>query len=284
MPLYLMSLCLSAAVCNEVEQMRLIFIGTFAIYSYHVDRSPLFSFTLFLMLHCTMIQWSSDPVVKRGSGFSLKTASVIGLLFGSFHLALIRSSDEQQNPDIVCTEESNTKITYQCFEAVGQFPEVLGNYKDSYVARVLKTTVERSLISLIKSATAKVKLALGNYYSDYQLLHGSDHTASSIEVIAERKERERNVVLNDLIMVWREYNSVVITYLNFLCLFVAMERRQDDSFNFGWIVEYIKSQLETVKKVVNIGREEKEIQDHPLLTIAESTAHYLMRQMDSIEA
>ncbi|KAM3725042.1 MICOS complex subunit [Dirofilaria immitis] len=188
-------------------------------------------------------------VDTRGSGFSLKTASVIGLLFGSFHLALIRSSDEQQNPDIVCTEESNTKITYQCFEAVGQFPEVLGNYKDSYVARVLKTTVERSLISLIKSATAKVKLALGNYYSDYQLLHGSDHTASSIEVIAERKERERNVVLNDLVK-------------------NADARRE----------------INKIFRVVNIGREEKEIQDHPLLTIAESTAHYLMRQMDSIEA
>lgn len=33
---------------------------------------------------------------RRGSGFSIKTASIIGLLFGGFHLSLVRSSNKHQ--------------------------------------------------------------------------------------------------------------------------------------------------------------------------------------------
>ncbi|VDK63246.1 unnamed protein product [Onchocerca ochengi] len=193
---------------------------------------------------------SAECIVDtRGSGFSLKTASVIGLLFGSFHLSLIRSSDEQQNPDIVYSKESNMGSTCQCFEAIGRFSEVPKNYKEDYVARVLKTTIERSLISLIKSATVKVRFALSDYNSDYQLLHGSDHTASPVEIIVGQRESERNIALDDLV-------------------------KNADA----------RKEVNKIFKVVSIGREEKEIQDHPLLTIAESTAHYLMRQMDYVEA
>ncbi|VIO87980.1 Uncharacterized protein BM_BM8569 [Brugia malayi] len=151
-----------------------------------------------------------------GSGFSLKTASVIGLLFGSFHLSLMRFLDEQHNADVICNGRTNLVRTYQHPKLVKQFSEVPENHKESYVARVLKKTVERSLLLLILSATAKVKLALTHYNSAYHLSNEADHT--------------------------------------------------------------------TRRTIANIGRGEKEIEDHPLFTVAESTAYYLMRQMDYVEA
>ncbi|EJD74490.1 hypothetical protein, variant [Loa loa] len=163
----------------------------------------------------------------RGSGFSLKTASVVGLLFGSFHLSLMRSSDEHQNSDIICNEgskvEKNYQHSYQHSEAVGWFSEMQSDHKESYVARVLKRTLEQSLMSLIKSATAK-------------------------EDVAEQREG-RNITLDDLVK-----NAIA------------------------------RKEINKIIRVIDIGRGEKEIQDHPLLPIAEATAHYLMRQMDYVEA
>ncbi|CAG9535009.1 unnamed protein product [Cercopithifilaria johnstoni] len=191
----------------------------------------------------------NDPkcmVDTRGSGFGLKASSAIGLLFGSFHLSLMRPSDKRQNVDIVCSEGKKVEKTYQHSET-RQYSEVLNDHKESYVARVLKTTVERSLILLIKSATAKVRFALRN--CGYQLSHGTDHNANGIEDGDEQRRKGGNIALDDLVK-----NAVA------------------------------RKELNKIIKVVSIGREESEIRDHPLLTIAESTAHYLMRQMDYVEA
>ncbi|KAL3983282.1 hypothetical protein ACH3XW_50555 [Acanthocheilonema viteae] len=200
-------------------------------------------YNFFFKLHNT-VNDVECLVDTRGSGFNLKATSVIGLLFGSFHLSLMRPSDKYRNSDIICSEGTESGRTHQRSETVGQFSEVLEDHKESYVARVLKTTVERSLISLIKSATAKVRLAMSS--SGYQLSHGTKH--NSIEDVDERKKEENNA-LDDLVK-------------------KAVARKE----------------LNKIIRVVNIGREEEEIRDHPLLTIAESTAHYLMRQMDDVEA
>uniref|UniRef100_A8PPQ7 Uncharacterized protein n=1 Tax=Brugia malayi TaxID=6279 RepID=A8PPQ7_BRUMA len=45
-----------------------------------------------------------------------------------------------------------------------------------------------------------------------------------------------------------------------------------------------RKELNKIIRIANIGRGEKEIEDHPLFTVAESTAYYLMRQMDYVEA
>uniref|UniRef100_A0A1I7V6D1 Receptor-type adenylate cyclase n=1 Tax=Loa loa TaxID=7209 RepID=A0A1I7V6D1_LOALO len=186
----------------------------------------------------------------RGSGFSLKTASVVGLLFGSFHLSLMRSSDEHQNSDIICNEgskvEKNYQHSYQHSEAVGWFSEMQSDHKESYVARVLKRTLEQSLMSLIKSATAKVRFALDNCNSGCQLSHCT--ATNRTEDVAEQREG-RNITLDDLVK-----NAIA------------------------------RKEINKIIRVIDIGRGEKEIQDHPLLPIAEATAHYLMRQMDYVEA
>lgn len=44
------------------------------------------------------------------------------------------------SPDIVCSEGSKVERTYQHFETAGEFSQVLEDDKESYVARVLKTS------------------------------------------------------------------------------------------------------------------------------------------------
>ncbi|KAK6111663.1 hypothetical protein QQG55_44540 [Brugia pahangi] len=184
-----------------------------------------------------------------GSGFSLKTASVIGLLFGTFHLSLMRSLDEQYNADVICNGRTNLVRTYQHPKLVKQFSEVPENHKESYVARVLKKTVERSLLLLIMSATAKVKLALTYYNSGYHLSNEADHTTRCTDFVDEQREEKRNIALDNLV-------------------------KNADA----------RKELNKIIRIANIGRGEKEIEDHPLFTVAESTAYYLMRQMDYVEA
>uniref|UniRef100_A0A1I8EZ95 Uncharacterized protein n=1 Tax=Wuchereria bancrofti TaxID=6293 RepID=A0A1I8EZ95_WUCBA len=186
-------------------------------------------------------------VDMRGSGLSLKTASVIGLLFGSFHLSLMRSSDEQHNADVICNGRSELERTYQTGQTVlvRQFSEVPEDHKESYVAQILKKTMERSLLSLIMSATAKVKLALTHYNSGYHLSNEAGHTTRRTDFVDEQREEKRNIALDNLV-------------------------KNADA----------RKELNKIIRIVSIGRGEKEIQDHPLLTVAESTAYYLMRQMD----
>ncbi|VDM12852.1 unnamed protein product [Wuchereria bancrofti] len=190
-------------------------------------------------------------VDMRGSGLSLKTASVIGLLFGSFHLSLMRSSDEQHNADVICNGRSELERTYQTGQTVlvRQFSEVPEDHKESYVAQILKKTMERSLLSLIMSATAKVKLALTHYNSGYHLSNEAGHTTRRTDFVDEQREEKRNIALDNLV-------------------------KNADA----------RKELNKIIRIVSIGRGEKEIQDHPLLTVAESTAYYLMRQMDYVEA
>ncbi|VDK88385.1 unnamed protein product [Litomosoides sigmodontis] len=181
-------------------------------------------------------------VDTRGSGFNIKTASVIGLLFAGFHLSLMRPSDKHQK----YSEESKMERTHQHFETIGEFSQVLEDHKESYVARVLKRTLERSLILLIKSATAKVSLALSS--SGCQHSFETSHNASRIEDVDEQRKNEGITALDDLVR-----NAVA------------------------------RKELDKIIRIVGIGRGEKEIRDHPLFTVAESTAHYLMRQMDYVE-
>uniref|UniRef100_A0A915PMZ8 Uncharacterized protein n=1 Tax=Setaria digitata TaxID=48799 RepID=A0A915PMZ8_9BILA len=189
-------------------------------------------------------------VDTRGSGFSLKTASIVALLFGSIHLSLVRSSDEDQKFDAGAedNERSSLTRTKKPFEVRKRSSEVQEDYKESYVAHVLKTVMERSLLSLIRNATAKVKVACGGDRLSSYYLHGPDYTSNHKEVVNEQKEG-KNVALDDLV-------------------------KNADA----------RKEINKIFNVVSIGREETEIRDHPLLIVAESTAYYLMQQMSHIEA
>ncbi|VDN03458.1 unnamed protein product [Thelazia callipaeda] len=104
---------------------------------------------------------------------------------------------------------------------------------------------QTSLISLIDSATKKVQLASSDYKN--QLFQEFLH-ALSLEIASRQRDEQKSVTLDRLV------------------------RNADARLEINKIID-----------VIHIARQEAEIRNHPLLIIAESTAHYLMRQMRDIE-